>query len=73
MGEMDTAADLYRREAARLRTMASDRSYGDNAKAGFLQIANQYDILAKHHEFLDSGARAWTVEPEAPKHISRAS
>lgn len=38
-------AEFYRREAARLRTMAASHQFGD-VRDGLLNVARHYDVLA---------------------------
>lgn len=51
-----SATEVYRREAERLRSMAEAITY-KHVRAGFLGMAQQYDVLAEqaesitHHEF----------------------
>lgn len=51
-----SAAEVYRREADRLRSMADASTYG-HVRDGFLEVARRYDLMAEqaesltHHEF----------------------
>lgn len=51
-----SAAEVYRREAERLRTMAEAMTYG-HVRDGFLEVARRYDVMAgqadsmTNHEF----------------------
>ena len=70
---MDSAAEFYRREAARLKSMAAIGMYSQAAQGSLLEIAKQYEFLAKHHDLLMSHVRDWQVEPEPAPPYSRAS
>jgi hypothetical protein len=62
------AAEIYRREADRLRTMAGSTTYGE-VRNGLLAMAAQYDHLAEQassitsHRFGQPFGRRTTREP----------
>jgi hypothetical protein len=54
----------YRREAARLRDLAW-RAKSTEGQAGYLRVAEMYELLAKSAESLDSPAR-WPLPDRKP-------
>jgi hypothetical protein len=48
-----SGAEVYRREAQRLRSLAQSSQYKD-VRDGFLDVARQYDILAEQAEEITS-------------------
>ena len=48
-----TPEDFYRREAKRLRGLATLRSYCD-VRDGLLRTAHEYEVMASQHEELRS-------------------
>jgi hypothetical protein len=48
-----TAAEVYRREAERLQSMADAMTYG-HVRDGFLEMARRYDVMAEQAENITS-------------------